>query len=122
MNLLSIVGSFVGNLLGGAASVTADVLQSVLMGVLSGLPDGGGLPLAVHTAAIDFGNSLTKVNFILPVDTLMTCLVVIITLKMGLFGFHWTWLTINWVRGIPTGVFSSNWLPDDGGQRSYWRN
>jgi len=80
--------------------------------ILAFLPDGGLLPQEYHNAAIYFGNSLQKVSFIVPVDTLINCLTLIVAVKMSLWSFHILRVMISFVRGVPVERFSWNTVPD----------
>jgi len=83
-------------------SLVSTGISDGLQLLISKLPDGGHLPDGVHSAAIYFGSALGKVNFILPTDILVSCLVIILGLRMLLFGFHILLYFVNFIRGIPT--------------------
>jgi len=114
----SILGSAIVGVFGGESAVT-----TILGFVASGLPDGGGLPNGVHQAALFFGATLSKVNFILPVDVLMSCLVIIMSLKITLYAVHIGLTIVRFIRGIPSPAMFG-WGPPGGSvdpsNRSYW--
>lgn len=126
MNVIDFANQAFFALIGGGTGLVSTLVYNVFATLISYLPDGGNLPQGVHTAAIYFGNALSKVSFIVPTDTLMTCLIIILTLKVSLWAFHVFRMFINWVRGIPTGRYDGYMLPDEGpppmtvSQRTAW--
>jgi len=105
---------FISTVTGFVVSNISELVTFFLTQIINILPDGGGLPQGVHDGAIYFGNALSKLNFMLPVDTLVSCLVIIITLKITLYGFHIAIWVLNWFRGISTARFDGGMLPDYG--------
>lgn len=110
-------GNYLGNLIG--SSIPDNVVQSlnnatnslggwlggaianILTGVINLLPLGGTLPTNIHTAAISLGNDLASVNPFVPVDVLIYCLALVITVKMALWALHFVTATVYFVRGVP---------------------
>lgn len=88
-------------------------MNEVITFAVQKLPDGGRLPDGVHEAAIYFGNTLGKVNFILPVDVLVSCLVIILSLKITMFGFHILMWIYSLLRGFSMPKFDGGILPDN---------
>jgi len=85
-------------------SSVGDVLQEagavVWKSIFYFLPDGGTLPDVFHTSAQYFGNTLMTVNFILPVDTLIYCMSLVLSVKLALFGFHIIRVIVSFTRGV----------------------
>lgn len=94
--------STVGN---DVVAAVANKGYGVILDLFRKLPDGGGLPQGVHDGAIYFGNALGKINFMVPTDILVSCLVLILTLKITLWGFHIGVWIYNSLRGIATGRY-----------------
>lgn len=118
---LAIQGS--SSLLGSVFGLTTDAIWNIFKFLIEFLPDAAGFPTGVHTAAVYFGAMLSKVSFIFPVDTLFTCLVLILTLKIGLYAFHIMLLIVNWIRGVPTQRYDGAMLWDGGPsarQERFW--
>lgn len=118
--------TFIQNISSGLSNIfsndfTAGITVSNIFGsLISRMPDGGTLPDGVHEAAIYFGNTLAKVNFILPVDVLIACLAVILSLKITLFGFHVALWIANFIRGIATAPYDGTMLPDNSYSNGGW--
>jgi len=108
------ISETLGNVIGLNGLTPVDAMNGLLVNIFQRLPDGGGLPTGVHEGAIYFGNTLAKLNFMLPVDVLMSCLIIIFSLKILLFGFHLVMFVVNLIRGIPTSRFDGTTLPDAG--------
>lgn len=118
LNFIQSVSSGIGNILNNdliASGAISSTIYEVFAFATQKLPDGGGLPDGVHEGAIYFGNTLAKVNFILPVDVLVSCLVIILSLKITLFGFHIIMWVLNFIRGIATPRFDGNMSVGGGG-------
>lgn len=99
--ILNGTSSLLGFTAGPVLQALSDTVLQMLVALFSSLPDGGALPSQMHDAAIYFGNALVKLNFMLPVDVLISCLVIILSLKMSLFGFH----IAKWILGFIRGVY-----------------
>jgi len=114
LNFIQSITTGISAILDPVGTISADVINRVFTLLVSSLPDGGQLPQGVHDGAIYFGNALSKLNFIMPVDILISCLVIILTLKITLFGFHIFMWVINWFRGVATAPYDGGMLPDEG--------
>lgn len=115
LNFIQSVSSNVAAIFGhdvvGAFSIGSTINEVITFAVQK-LPDGGRLPDGVHEAAIYFGNTLGKVNFILPVDVLVSCLVIILSLKITMFGFHILMWIYSLIRGFAIPRFDGGILPE----------
>jgi len=103
LNFIQYVGSSVAAIFGHDAVAGFSIgstINEIITFAVQKLPDGGRLPDGVHEAAIYFGNDLGKVNFIVPVDVLVSCLVIIISLKITMYGFHVVMWIYSLVRGF----------------------
>jgi len=89
------------------------VAGGMTMNLMSGLPPGGTFPAVYHNSAVYFGNALQSVAFIMPVEAIITCLTLALTVKMTLWGFHVARWVANFVRGIPTSNYNGYMLPDE---------
>jgi len=114
LQLIQAVSQGFSGFFGTALTGTTDTLSAMLLSLIGLLPNGGALPQGVHDAAIYFGNSLGKVDFILPVDVMVSCLMVAVSLKLILYGFHLTMWVVNLIRGVATQRFDGGMLPDEG--------
>jgi len=107
-----------GNTVGAASGIVTGGL--VLL--LNRLPPGGNFPDQVHEAALYFGNALSFVNFILPVDALVWCISLVLLVKMTLWAFHIGRVVLNFLRGIPTNSYQ--WETPGGspglGDNDFW--
>lgn len=90
--------SSIGGFLGSSAA-------TVWTGILFFLPDGGTFPAVFHTSSQYMGNSLATVNFILPVDVLVYCMTLVLSVKIALWSFHVVRVVAGFVRGIPVDRF-----------------
>jgi len=71
-------------------------------GVISALPDSSGFPTAAHTAVQSLGGYVGMFSPILPMATLATCIGLIFTVEIAIFGlktFKWIVAHIPWVGG-----------------------
>lgn len=115
--------SSLGSLVGIPGWTPAQIISGTIESLIRRLPDGGNFPQGVHDAAIYFGNRLNLIDFILPVDVLLGCMLLIFSTKFILWAFHIVkWIT-NFVRGVPTERFDGGMLPEDGpGSRYIYHN
>lgn len=114
LNFIQTVSAGMGNIMSNtllAGGTVSSTIYEVFAFATQKLPDGGQLPDGVHQAAIYFGNTLAKVNFIVPVDVLVSCLVIILSLKITLFGFHIVMWILNFIRGIATPRYDGYMTP-----------
>lgn len=114
LNFIQSVSSNVAAIFGHDVVGVAGIFSTtneILTFAVQKLPDGGRLPDGVHEAAIYFGNTLGKVNFILPVDVLVSCLVIIISLKITMFGFHVLMWIYSLIRGFSISKFDGAMVP-----------
>jgi len=79
---------------------------SIITGVINLFPQGGTFPSSFHSSASYFGNALASVNFIVPVGTLMTCITLVLGVKLALYSLHFMYMLVNFVRGVPTSPMS----------------
>jgi len=77
-------------------------------GLFNVLPAGGTFPPPVHQAAVYFGTAAASVNFILPVDTLVTILWLSYNLILFMLVFYCLRWIVNLVRGVATPSFGGN--------------
>jgi len=96
----------VGLSLLAALGVTGVLNPDSVAFLINFLPDGQPLPAPVHTAAVYFGRTLSSVDFILPVDTLVTILVLSFNVTILLLCF---WL-LRWVVSLFRGIDSNRFL------------
>jgi len=117
LNFIQTISSNVAAIFGhdvvGAFAIGSTINEVITFAVQK-LPDGGHLPDGVHEAAIYFGNTLGKVNFILPVDVLVSCLVIILSLKITMFGFHILMWIYSLLRGFSMPKFDGGMTIDYG--------
>jgi len=96
-NYLSLVGSGLFDLL---PSLAGGALTEFLVVLLQVFPNGGSLPTVFHTSAVFLGNSLSSVDFMIPVSTLMTCIFIVLSVKLSLWFFHLLRMGVHFIRGI----------------------
>lgn len=63
------------------------------------IPDGGGFPTVVHTAAQQFGQAMASWAFILPVHDLVTIMFLIFTIKAVQITWYLTKVVVAIARG-----------------------
>jgi len=111
MDFISAVTSGVGSILGVVGTGGFSIVYNMFLGLFSLLPDGGALPAEVHAGAIYFGNTLQKVGFLVPVEAMVSCLIIILTAKMATWAFHVIRVIFNFVRGVGTERFDGDISP-----------
>lgn len=76
-----------------------------IAGLILQLPAGGDFPAPVHSAAVYFGHSLASVNFIFPVDTLVTIMLIGYNMTIVLLVFYFIRFVFLTIRGVNTNRF-----------------
>lgn len=75
------------------------ILLNGLYGFLTFLiglfPTGTGFPTAFHTAVTNLGGYLHILDPLVPISTLLTCLTLVFTVEIAIFGFK----TFKWIFG-----------------------
>lgn len=61
--------------------------------IIAIFPTGGTFPSAVHTATTALGGYLHILDPLVPISTLLSCLTLIFTVELAIFGFK----TFKWV-------------------------
>lgn len=86
----------------GVATISPDFVAGL---ITSALPAGGGFPAPVHAGAVLFGRYMASMNFILPVDTLVSIL--FIAYNVIILGLVWYFIRYfaHLVRGVNTNKF-----------------
>lgn len=72
-----------------------NLAYSIISGLIAILPSGSGFPAGFHTAVTAMGGYLHILDPLVPISTLLTCLTLIFTVEIALFGFK----TFKWVFG-----------------------
>jgi len=93
----------VWNQLFTSVTTIPDIFSSVAFGVWSSiayfLPDGGTFPVAVHDSAQYFGNALSQVAFVLPVQDLITVIALAFSIKIALIVYFLGVSLAKFIRG-----------------------
>lgn len=74
----------------------------LINGLISFFPVGTGFPSAAHDAAIALGGYLGILSPLIPTSTLLTCLTLVLTVELAIFGFKtlkWVISHIPWIGG-----------------------
>jgi len=67
----------------------------VISSIISLFPVSTGFPSEVHSALAGLGGYLGIVSPLLPVATLLTCITLVFSVEISVFGFH----TFKWIIG-----------------------
>jgi len=65
----------------------------LISSVLSLLPSSSGFPPEVLESAMYIGGQAAKLNLFMPLATMATCLSIVFSVEIGLFGFK----TVRWI-------------------------
>lgn len=104
------LGSTTAAITGNIGQVAQDAGWEMVSKLFDFMPDGGGFPAIFHEAAIYFGNCLQSVAFMVPVEALVQCLTISMSVLFTLAAFHIVRIVVNFVRGIPTDPYNiRNW-------------
>jgi len=74
----------------------------LVSGIISILPASSGFPTAAHTAMAGLGGYLAIWSPVLPITTLITCLGIVFSVEIAIFGFKtfkWILSHIPWIGG-----------------------
>jgi len=106
IDFIEALAAGLGTVFGGITEAVIDVSTGAFSGVLTVilyiLPNGGTFPQEFHDAALYFGSSLATINWYIPIDAFITCLMTVLLVKVSLFLVHIIRTGINFVRGIET--------------------
>lgn len=70
-----------------------NLIYNFLSFLISFFPAGSGFPASFHTATTALGGYLHILDPLVPINTMLTCLTLIFTVEIALFGFR----TLKWV-------------------------
>lgn len=76
----------------GAFINLAYLILDFIMGIF---PASAGLPAEAHSAAVSIGGYLGIFSPIVPIATLLTCVTIVFSVEIGIFGFK----TVKWIMG-----------------------
>lgn len=82
-----------------AVGVAVGATSDALVGVFSWLPEGQDLPNPVHTAFAEFGSYLALLNFIVPAQTLLIVMGLVVGIEIILLGWRFLMRIAYFVRG-----------------------
>lgn len=68
---------------------------TLISGLISIFPTGTGFPTGFHTAVTNLGGYLHILDPLVPISTLLTCLTLVFTVEIAIFGFK----TFKWIFG-----------------------
>lgn len=68
-------------------------IYNLIQAIINIFPSGTGFPTAFHTAMSSLGDYLHLLDPIIPIDILLSCLLIIFGVEIALFGFK----TLKWI-------------------------
>lgn len=79
------------------------LILALFIAVLNVLPVASALPLAFSSALVSIIGFMKAWNFFFPITEIFICVGIVLTFDLIVWGFHWVWKVMKFLRGHSDG-------------------